>query len=198
MELADLLRLNELWMPVYPYLARHVQEILPPSVKEILELGPFSGGITWALAEVLPYAFFTIGEERQEVRDWLEEESRKRGLLNRLCLVSTPLKPLNFPDERFDAVIFRGAFFFLDEDVLKEIYRVLKREGKGFMGGGFGKFTPPGVIKGIAEESRRLNYRLGKRWMAVKEVESMVLAAELSDCCQICTEGGLWLIVRKR
>ncbi|MCG0277827.1 MAG: hypothetical protein L5656_04775 [Thermanaeromonas sp.] len=45
---------------------------------------------------------------------------------------------------------------------------------------------------------RKLNYRLGKRWMAVEEVKSMVLAAELSDCCQICTEGGLWLIVRKR
>jgi len=97
MDLAELLKLNELWMPVYPYLARHVQEILPPEAKEVLELGPFSGGITWALAEVLPYAFFTIGEERQGVRDWLEERGRKRGLLNRLSLVNTPLKPLTFP-----------------------------------------------------------------------------------------------------
>ncbi|SMB94975.1 Ubiquinone/menaquinone biosynthesis C-methylase UbiE [Thermanaeromonas toyohensis ToBE] len=197
MELAELLRLNELWGPVYPYLARHVQEVLPPEAKEILELGPFSGGITWALAEVLPYAFFTIGEERQEVRDWLKEEGRKRRLLNRLHLVNTPLKPLAFPDERFEGVIFRGAFFFLDVDVLKEIYRVLKRGGKGFVGGGFGKFTPPAVIKSIAEESRQLNYRLGKRWLAVEEVKNIVLAAGLSHSCQICTEGGLWVIVEK-
>lgn len=197
MELAELLRLNELWSPVYPYLARHVREVLPPEVKEIVELGPFSGGITWALAEVLPYAFFTIGEERQGVRDWLEEESRKRGLLNRLRLVDTPLKPLAFPDERFEAVIFRGAFFFLDVDVLREIHRVLRRGGRGFVGGGFGKFTPAAVIKSIAEESRQLNYQLGKRWLAVEEVKSMVLAAGLSGCCRICTEGGLWLIVEK-
>ncbi|MGB9858776.1 MAG: methyltransferase domain-containing protein [Moorellaceae bacterium] len=197
MELGALLRLNELWMPVYPYLARHVQEILPPGVKEILELGPFSGGITWALAEVWPYAFFTIGEERQEVRDWLEEESQKRGLLNRVSLVNTPLKPLAFPDERFEAVIFRGAFFFLEVEVLKEIYRILKRGGRGFVGGGFGKFTPPTVIKSIAEESRRLNYQLGKRWLAVEEVRDIILAAGLAPSCQICTEGGLWVIVEK-
>ncbi|MGI9862779.1 methyltransferase domain-containing protein [Moorella naiadis] len=197
MELAELLRLNELWLPVYPYLARQVQEILPPEAGKILELGPFSGGITWALAEILPQAYFTIGEERQRVRGWLEEESQKRGLLNRLCLVNTPLKPLAFPDEEFEALIFRGAFFFLDVEVLKEIYRILKRGGRSFVGGGFGKFTPPAVIQSIAEESRQLNYQLGKKWLAVEEVKRMVQAAGLSSCCQICTEGGLWVIMEK-
>ncbi|MGI9951874.1 class I SAM-dependent methyltransferase [Moorellaceae bacterium AZ2] len=198
MNLTELLRLNELWRPVYPYLAKHIEEILPPGAQEILELGPFSGGITWALAEVLPHGVFTIGEERQEVRDWLEQESRKLGLTGRLHLVNTPLKPLALPDEGFDAVIFRGAFFFLDGDVLREIYRVLKKGGRGLVGGGFGKFTPLAVIKGVADESRRLNYRLGKKWMSVDEVKNMVLAAGLSDCCRVCTEGGLWLIVTKQ
>ncbi|MBE3582254.1 MAG: class I SAM-dependent methyltransferase [Thermoanaerobacteraceae bacterium] len=197
MELADLIRLNELWRPVYPYLAKQVEEILPAGTERVLELGPFSGGLTWALAETSPYAVFTIGEERQEVRNWLEEESRRLGLANRLHIVETPLKPLAFPSEAFDGLIFRGAFFFLDTDILREIYRVLKRGGRGLVGGGFGRFTPSDVIKGIAGESRQLNYCLGKKWMAVDELESLVRNAGLHGCCRICTEGGLWLIITK-
>ncbi|HBT47895.1 MAG TPA: hypothetical protein DEA73_08485 [Peptococcaceae bacterium] len=197
MDVLDLIRLNELWRPVYPHLARQVAEILPAGTEGVLELGPFAGGLTWALAGTLPSAVFTIGEERQEVRNWLEEESRRRGLISRLRIIETPLKPLAFPGESFDGLIFRGAFFFLDADILREIYRVLKKGGRGFIGGGFGKYTPPDVIESIAYESRRLNYRLGKKWMGVDELESLVRDAGLHDSCRVCTEGGLWVIITK-
>lgn len=48
---AELQRLNELWAPVYHYLARQVAELLPAAPATVLELGPFSGGLSLALAD---------------------------------------------------------------------------------------------------------------------------------------------------
>ena len=99
----------------------------------------------------------------------------------------------------FDLVIFRGAYFFLDEEgkIIREIYRVLKEDGIAFIGGGYGKVTPQALIDEIAHKSRDLNDRLGRRRVTVGEVKGMVKKAGLSDHARIEREGGLWLVIKK-
>jgi hypothetical protein len=64
------------------------------------------------------------------------------------------------------------------------------------IGGGFGKFTPESVIKKIGKRSRDLNLAIGKieadRDELWKDIQKNVKGK-----CEIISEGGLWVLIRK-
>lgn len=197
MDISDIKRLNVLWAKIYPYLAEQVTAILPKGARMFLELGPFSGGIAFELAKANRAYSTVIADSREETLDYLRCEARKLNLLGQIRLARTDLSRLGFREAGFDGVVFRGAFFFLDESILQEIHRVLEPGGVGFIGGGFGVSTPGYLIDEIASESRRLNERLGKRWISRTQLEEMVAAADLEKSCRIIGQGGLWVVLQK-
>ena len=83
------------------------------------------------------------------------------------------------------------------ENLLQEVFRVLKDEGMAFIGGGFGKGTPQELVDEIADESRELNNRLGRPWVSIEELEEMIRKSELTDKGKIVEDGGLWLNIEK-
>ena len=91
----------------------------------------------------------------------------------------------------------RGDGSILGEASLLEIHRVLKPNGIGFVGGGFGKHTPGKVIQNLANRSRELNLRLGKIHITEEEVRQNIHTTGLEEKAQLITEGGLWVLVRK-
>jgi ubiquinone/menaquinone biosynthesis C-methylase UbiE len=199
MDINDLRRVNSLWEKIYPYLASQIMESYQRDFGMVLELGPFSGGISVALARLYPKLTITIADESPEVLKYLRQEISTAGLSDKIGVKKTNLDQLAFDSSQFDLVIFRGAFFFLHdkETLLQEIYRVLQDGEIAFVGGGFGKGTPRELIDEIAEESRKLNDRLGRRRVSIKELEEMVRKAKLADKCTIEAEGGVWLNIRK-
>ncbi|MCX5832236.1 MAG: class I SAM-dependent methyltransferase [Deltaproteobacteria bacterium] len=165
----------------------------------VLELGPFSGGISMALARLYPKLNITIADESPEVLKYLRQEISRSGLSKKICVSKTSLNQLAFDSAQFDLAVFRGAFFFLHNEkyLLQEIFRVLKDGGIAFIGGGFGKDTPQVLIDEIADESRVLNDRLGRYRVSVLELEEMVRKAGLLEHCTIEERGGLWLNIKK-
>lgn len=197
MNLEDLKRVNSLWRKIYPYLASQIMEAYRRDSGAALELGPFSGGISLELARLCPGLSITIADETSAVVDYIREEIANSRSSARIQVKQTGFNRLDFPDSQFDLIIVRGAFFFLDKDLLREIFRVLSTGGTGFVGGGFGKETPRELIAEIAEQSRELNYRLGRRWISKNELEEMVRETGLTAHCHLAEEGGLWLNVKK-
>ena len=200
MDLRNLKRVNDLWSRIYPYLAIQVMEYYGRSHGEVLELGPFSGGISVDLARVHPGLNITIAAQDPGVVDYLRKEIQGAGLNRKMEVVWSELDNLVFADGLFDVVIFRGAYFFLDEEgkILREIYRILKEDGLAFIGGGYGKNTPQVLIDEIADESRDLNDRLGRKRVTEGEVTTMVNKAGLTSQVKIEKEGGLWLVIQKQ
>jgi ubiquinone/menaquinone biosynthesis C-methylase UbiE len=190
---------NDLWTKIYPYLAAQVMEHYGKSDGDVLELGPFAGGISVELARRYPGLKITLAAQESDVVDFLRMETERAGLDREMELKRCDLDDLAFSGSRFDLVIFRGAYFFLDEEskIIGEIYRVLREDGIAFIGGGYGKLTPQALIDEIACESRDLNDRLGRRRVTVGEVNDMVKRAGLSDHAKIEKEGGLWLVIKK-
>ena len=199
MNIDDLEQLDRLWQKIYPYVASQIMEVYQRDYGSVLELGPFSGGISLELAQSYPRLAITIGAESPAVVEYLKKEIAVSGLSEHITVERTDLDHLKFMDAQFDLVILRGAFFFLEDraGLLGEIVRVLKGGGMAFVGGGYGKGTPQELIEEIADQSRELNKKLGRKRISREELEEIVRKSELADLCEIEEEGGLWIIIRK-
>ena len=195
----DLEQLDRLWKKIYPYVAAQIMEAFQRDQGSVLELGPFSGGISLELARSYPRLDITIGAESPAVVEYLRRKIALSGLSKRIPVKETNLEHLQFTEAQLDLVILRGAFFFLNEKagLLGEIVRVLKAGGIAFVGGGYGRGTPKELIDEIAEESRELNERLGRKRISKEELEEIVRKSELADACHIEEQGGLWITIRK-
>ena len=197
MDMKIIRAINLLWQEVYPGLARQAAEHCQKPPRNMLEVGCFSGGTGLELLKIFPHSRLTVALELPELaqtffEDWQLEAAER----SRIEIISTPLVPLALPDTSFDLIVCRGVFFFLDAQgkLLSEMYRVLAPGGACFAGGGFGSHTPQTVIDPIADESRRLNYALGKKLIAPQDFEALLRGNDIR--AGIIHDGGLWAIMK--
>ncbi len=190
--------INILWEPVFPYLSEQIIEIYGRNNGNILEIGPFCGVIFLLseknIGDSLSIATFPSGME-----NFFIQQIKKRHLEEKISVIETEPSLTKIEDSSIDLAIFRGALFFpsLFKVDFKAIYRVLRKDGVAFIGGGFGKYTPNNVIKSIAERSRELNLLIGKVEIIEDDLKKVVLESEVKAKIKITSEGGLWIIMRK-
>jgi ubiquinone/menaquinone biosynthesis C-methylase UbiE len=188
--------INALWLPVYPYMADYLLEASGVEGGKFLDLGPFAGGLALSILQKGESFVATVIDESDPVLRWVEERAAESGQASRLTTRRLPIDPIPEPDSTFDLVAVRGAFFFLTPTLLREVKRVLRPGGFGWVGGGYGPTTPEEVIAPIAQRSRTLNEAIGKRRVTPEDAHVMVHDAGLGECTRVVTEGGLWLEVR--
>jgi len=190
--------LNLLWEPIRPFLTRQVEELYGRRNGNILEIGPFSG-LIFALARKKVGQSFSIAAFPQAAIRMYRQEARKHGLENRVRIVKSDSSLMGIADDSVDLAIFRGALFFpiLFRVDFEAIYRVLRPGGIGFVGGGFGKHTPAKVISQIGKRSEELNASMGRVRVTVESVREQVRLSNLEGKCEISTDGGLWVVMRK-
>jgi probable selenium-dependent hydroxylase accessory protein YqeC len=200
LESRDLIAVNRLWQRVYPYTAAQAMAAYGRAEGAALELGVFAGGISFELAKEHPALSLAIATDNPDYLAYLKEERARRGLDGRLRLLESPLEKLPFPGQSFDLVVLRGAFFFVMDRpaILDEIARLLRPGGLAFVGGGYGQGVPPAVIDEIADESRRLNDRLGRRRVTIDELKGLLARSPSATvrAAAISEEGGVWLLMR--
>jgi probable selenium-dependent hydroxylase accessory protein YqeC len=197
MDLPLIEKINRLWEPIYPPLSRFVSDLFGSTEGDVLELGPFSGGIARGLLSLSSEFRVVVADTSPELFDDLQEEISATPFAQRMMITSSPLSPLIFLDKSFDLVVCRGVFFFPTPAILREIYRVLRPGGCALVGGGYGPVTPQTLIDEIAEESKQLNLLLGKQRVAQEDLTQMIQEASLQADAEVSTEGGLWVILRK-
>ncbi|MCP4578110.1 MAG: class I SAM-dependent methyltransferase [Deltaproteobacteria bacterium] len=185
-------RLNTLWKPVYPHLARWIEPWIPENTGHILEMGPFSGGIIASLLERHSTLRGLIALEEADVARTIRKSFGHFCPILLSPLAHLPLLPT------FNMVVCRGAFFFLNPEIIKESSRLLAPGGHALLGGGYGPGTPSGIIAPISEESKDLNYRLGKKRLSRSNLEKMASEAGLETQSTIIDKGGLWLLISSK
>jgi hypothetical protein len=190
--------LNLLWEPVRPYLARQIEELYGRQDGCILEIGPFSG-LIFALAQKNVGQSFLIAAFPQAAIALYRKEARERGLEGRVRIIESDSSLIGVSDDSIDLAIFRGALFFpkLFHIDFGAIYRRLKTAGIAFVGGGFGKYTPPEVISRIGKRSEQLNATMGRVRVTVESVRDQLRSSHLEEKYEIITEGGLWVVMKK-
>lgn len=188
--------INELWLPVYPYMVDHLLATSGVGGGRFLDLGPFAGGLALDILRRHETFAVTVIDESEPVLLWVEERAAEGGYPSRLTTRRKPIDPTPEADAAFDLVAVRGAFFFLTPTLLREVKRVLRPGGFGWVGGGYGPTTPDEVIAPIAHRSRVLNEAVGKQRITPEDARAMAGAAGLEGCTRVVTEGGLWIEVR--
>jgi hypothetical protein len=190
--------LNLLWEPVRPFLARQIEELYGRRDGNILEIGPFSG-LIFTLAQKNVGQSFLIAAFPQTAIALYRQEARKRGLEDRVRIIESDSSLIGVLDDSVDLAIFRGALFFpkLFHVDFGAIYRTLRTVGIAFVGGGFGKHTPDEVISRIGKRSEQLNAAMGRVRVTVKSVRDQLRSSQLEGKCEISTDGGLWVVMKK-
>jgi hypothetical protein len=128
-------------------------------------------------------------------RDWVHE----KGFDEKISVLETDQTLAGIEDASIDLVVFRGALFFpsLFQVDYQAITRVMKSGGCAMIGGGFGRFTPPEVIRPIADRSKDLNLKIGKVEVTEEQVSNEMNASGVSTRYRIVRDGGLWVILNK-
>jgi hypothetical protein len=190
--------LNLLWEPIRPFLVRQIEELYGRRDGHILEIGPFSG-LIFALAQKNAGQSFSIAAFPRATIPLYQQEARKHGLEHRVRIIESDSSLINIADDSVDLAIFRGALFFpsLFRVDFEAIDRTLSTEGIAFVGGGFGKYTPAEVISQIGKRSEQLNAAMGRVRITAESVRDQMRSSRLEEKCEITTEGGLWVLMRK-
>jgi hypothetical protein len=190
--------LNLLWEPIRPYLARQIEELYRRRDGHILEMGPFSGLIFELVRRNIGRSF-SIAAFPQAAIPLYRSEAQEKGLEDRVRIIESDSSLSNVGECSVDLAIFRGALFFpsLFQVDFRAICRTLSTGGIAFIGGGFGKYTPPEVISQIGKRSEQLNSAMGRVRVTVESLRDQLRSSTLEEKCEIITEGGLWVVLRK-
>jgi hypothetical protein len=190
--------INRLWGPVYPHLSEQVRELYGRDGGRVLDIGPFAGTI-FDLKRKLTGGSFLIASFPSGMSPFYRAEATARNMEGGIDIVESSPTLACIRDNTIDVIVFRGALFFpsLFRTDLPAVYRVLRPGGVGFVGGGFGKYTPPSVIEAIAERSRELNFGIGKVVITPDAIRQEVKGQEVERHMEVTSEGGLWVVIRK-
>lgn len=199
MELADIIDVNELFAEMYPYVATQVLEAYRLDAGDVLEIGPFAGGVSIELARRCEQVRVWMGDDFPGLIPYFQRKVDDAALAERINIQALNKLQLAFPDGRFDLVVFRGGLFFWEDTrrIIEEAYRVLKSGGLAMVGGGFGASTPDSIIESISARSRELNRKLGKRVLNEDALWRVLRDARLDKCSTLERRHGLWVTMRK-
>lgn len=125
--------------PLYEYYAQKIKQNTQVNEGKCLDVGSCGGYLGLELAKItcLHVTFFDLSAEALEKAALHVIED---GLKGRGATLVGDVHAIPLDDETMDLVISRGSIPFWEDPALalKEIYRVLKKGGKTYVGGGKG------------------------------------------------------------
>src|SRR3974390_1704733 len=103
-------QINRLWKPVYPYLAKHIEEIYGRRDGKLLEIGPFSGVIFSFMKDGVGSAH-AIASFPPGMSESYAKAAQETGVAERLTIIESDPSLGGIESGSVDLAVFRGAFF---------------------------------------------------------------------------------------
>jgi len=120
-------------------------------------------------------------------------------LTDRIIPVLGDAHNLPFENEFADFIISRGSYHCWENkvQVFKEIYRVLKKGGIGFVGGGFGRYVTEEELNRMRSLRDRSLKEDARAYSSPEKLREVVYEAGISNFRIIYDKSGLWAELKK-
>jgi ubiquinone/menaquinone biosynthesis C-methylase UbiE len=138
-------------------------------------------------------------ENAKAVYEVARKNIQKEGLTDRIIPVLGDAHDLPFEDAFADLIISRGSYHCWKDKslVFREIHRVLKKGGVGFVGGGFGRYISKEELDRMTALRGRSLKDDAKAYSSPKELEDIIRKTGISDFHIIYDRSGLWAELKK-
>ena len=138
-------------------------------------------------------------EKEKAIYEVARMNIEKERLTDKIIPVLGDAHDLPFDNEFADFIISRGSYHCWEDkvQVFKEIYRVLKKQGIGFVGGGFGCYVTEEELnrmKSLRDRSLKEN---AKAYNSPNVLEENIKKANISNFRIIYDKAGLWAEIKK-
>jgi len=124
---------------------------------------------------------------------------KKERLTDRIIPLLGDAHDLPFENEFADFIISRGSYHCWEDkvQVFKEIYRVLKKGGIGFVGGGFGRYVTEEELKRMKSLRDRSLGEDAKAYSSPDKLREVINKAGISNSRIIYDRAGFWAEIKK-
>nr|WP_319373484.1 class I SAM-dependent methyltransferase [uncultured Methanobacterium sp.] len=163
-----------------------------------IDVGAGPASLSIALAKITELDIYSM-DISSKMLEIAQESFEKEGLEKRIKTVLGDVHQMPFPDEFADLVFSRGSMFFWKDltTAFREIYRVLKPGGAGYVGGGFGSATVRKKVKNQFKGKGSEYYKSPPK-IHLDSLEIAVFEAGITNYILINDDSGLWVLFKKK
>ena len=139
-------------------------------------------------------------EKEKAISEIARMNIEKEQLTDRIIPILGDAHNLPFENEFADFIISRGSYHCWDDKVrvFKEIYRVLKKGGIAFVGGGFGRYITDEELKRVKSlRDRSLGEKGVKAYGSPDKLRVIIDNANVTNARIISSETDLWAEIKK-
>jgi len=189
--------INRTHVPIYPLIANQIIRKFNITEGTAIDVGAGPASLSIAMARITHLDIYAMDISR-EMLEIAQKSIEKNSLKKRITLITGDVNQMPFQDEFAELIFSRGSMFFWKDlsTSFKEIYRVLKPGGAGYIGGGFGSAA---LRRKVKEEFKRKDGKSCQNppKIQVDALEIAVLEAGIADYLLINDESGLWVLFEK-
>jgi ubiquinone/menaquinone biosynthesis C-methylase UbiE len=149
---------NEVFAPIYPVIAQQIMDRCGVSEGLCVDVGCGPANLALALAKITSLTFYAM-DFSGHILDLARENIVREGLTARVTTVEGDVHRMPFADGIASLIVSRGSMRFWRNRpaAFREMRRILRPGGKGYVGGGLGSSL-------LAEEINREMIRRGADW----------------------------------
>lgn len=185
--------------PIYPVIARQTLDRCAVREGICVDLGCGPGLLAIAMAKITAMNFFAL-DYSPPMLAFAAKHIGKAGLAGRILPVVGDVHRLPFPDGSIDIMISRGSMLFWNDKpaAFREIGRVLKKNGKSYIGCGMGSTE---LKDEIFEKMRQQDKHWGRGFQdrqtkpVPDELKNALNAAGVRKYDITSGDAGLWIYI---
>jgi ubiquinone/menaquinone biosynthesis C-methylase UbiE len=198
---------------IYALIAHQITEKLKVNSGTAIEVGSGSGSLSMAMARITSFRIYAM-DISPEMCQITSKSIEKEGFMDRITPKMGDVHQMPFPDEYADVIFSIGSIIFWNDLTVafKEIYRVLKPGGVGYIGRGFGspaakkQFTDHEQVKHqeLKHHKQKKQQELNHHHIIrdnpkihADTLEKAVINAGIHNYLLINDESGLWVLFKK-
>ncbi|MGB9744892.1 MAG: class I SAM-dependent methyltransferase [Desulfurella sp.] len=185
---------------IYPQIAQNIFELFKKQSGTVVEIGCGSAILSRNLYNFGNFQIFAVDLEFDmafSAKQFIEKENKKT-----ILPIVSNVEALPFSSNFADLIISRGSMFFWEnkDKGFREIYRILKKGGITYIGGGFGnKDLKEKIFKIMSEKNPNWHNQVKERLKQTNPevIKNIMNNSNIKTYSIINDESGFWIIITK-